>query len=99
MIHDNGIGIDTEEIRDIFAPFVQGSASIHQHFGGLGLGLSICKKLMEAHGGSISVHSAGLNLGSSFTLQFRCAGTEATIPLYATEKAGRSVEHPSGRGP
>ena len=85
VIHDNGIGIETTEISDIFAPFVQGSPSIHQQFGGLGLGLSICKKLMEAHGGSISVQSAGLNLGSSFTLRFRCAGVEAPIPLPQAE--------------
>jgi PAS domain S-box-containing protein len=80
VIRDNGIGINPEEAADIFAPFVQGNALIHQRFGGLGLGLSICKKLMEAHRGSISVDSAGANLGSAFTLRFRRSGTEAASP-------------------
>ena len=86
VVRDNGIGIDTDEIADIFAPFVQGNSSIHQHFGGLGLGLSICRKLMEAHGGSISINSAGLNLGSAFTLRFRCTGAQAAIPLVQPER-------------
>ena len=87
VIHDNGIGMDTVEKTDIFAPFVQGDSSIHQRYGGLGLGLSICKKLMEAHGGSISVYSAGLNHGSSFTLRFPSTGTEAASPLADAEGA------------
>jgi PAS domain S-box-containing protein len=80
VIHDSGIGMDPAELTDIFAPFVQADSSIHQRYGGLGLGLSICKNLMEAHGGSISVQSNGVNLGSSFTIHFRTAGVEAAIP-------------------
>jgi PAS domain S-box-containing protein len=80
VIHDNGIGMEAAEMANVFAPFVQGDSSIHQRYGGLGLGLSICKRLMEAHGGSISAHSAGLNLGSSFTLQFPCANADVSRP-------------------
>ncbi len=79
VVHDNGIGMENADMGDVFAPFVQGD-SIQQRFGGLGLGLSICKRLMEAHGGSISAQSAGLNLGSTFTLQFPSASAEVSPP-------------------
>lgn len=80
VIRDNGIGIDTKEMPDIFAPFVQGDSSIARRYGGLGLGLSICYRLMEAHNGSISAYSAGLHQGSSFTLQFPSMGRQAASP-------------------
>lgn len=78
VIRDNGIGMDEKELSNIFNPFVQGDPSIQRRFGGLGLGLSICRRLMEAHGGCISAHSAGINHGSIFTLRF--PSTETAIP-------------------
>ena len=91
IIHDNGIGMEQTEMTDVFAPFVQGDSSIHERFGGLGLGLSICKRLMDAHGGSISAWSDGLNLGSSFTLQFPCASAEVARPRAPLAEAPDSL--------
>lgn len=67
-VRDSGIGIEPEEQRRIFAPFQQADRSIARRFGGLGLGLAICRSLVELHGGTISVSSAGRNQGSVFTV-------------------------------
>ncbi|HKP25184.1 MAG TPA: PAS domain-containing protein [Dongiaceae bacterium] len=56
-ISDTGIGIAEDVIKDLFLPFRQADASISRRFGGSGLGLAISKKLMELHGGEISIDS------------------------------------------
>ena len=65
-IQDEGIGIPAEMQSKIFSPFVQGDTSNQRKFGGAGLGLSISQKLVEKHGGSISVESKP-DKGSTFT--------------------------------
>ncbi len=49
LVHDNGIGLEAKDLTRIFLPFEQADASIHSQYGGLGLGLSIAKSLVEAH--------------------------------------------------
>ncbi|WP_312470536.1 ATP-binding protein [Neobacillus sp.] len=68
-IKDTGMGIDEETQQRIFHPYEQGNSSITSLGGGIGLGLSICKQLVELHGGTLSVKST-LGKGSvfSFTL-------------------------------
>ena len=56
-IQDSGIGISPEAQKKIFMPFSQADSSINRKFGGTGLGLTICKKLIEAMGSSISINS------------------------------------------
>jgi PAS domain S-box-containing protein len=56
-ISDTGIGIAEDVIKDLFLPFRQADASISRRFGGSGLGLAISKKLIELHGGQISIDS------------------------------------------
>jgi PAS domain S-box-containing protein len=68
-IEDDGIGIEPEAQQRIFQPFVQGEQTLNRRFGGLGLGLSISKAIIESHGGTISVRSPGKGLGSCFTLE------------------------------
>ena len=65
---DSGEGISPEFLPQVFDRFRQADASTTRKHGGLGLGLSIVKNLVELHGGSISVRSAGKNQGSTFTV-------------------------------
>src|ERR1700757_4856789 len=66
---DTGIGIESETIDKIFDAFEQGQSDITRRFGGLGLGLTISKTLIDAHGGHIRVQSAGKNQGAIFTIE------------------------------
>ena len=86
-VSDSGIGITPEFLPHVFEPFRQGTGGSTRRHGGLGLGLSIVRHIVELHGGEISAHSAGQNLGSTFTI---------TFPLLATDRqAGDPVNrHP-----
>ena len=68
-IVDTGIGIEQEKIDKIFNAFEQGQAEITRRFGGLGLGLSISKALIDAHGGKIRVQSPGKDQGATFSVE------------------------------
>lgn len=64
-VADQGIGIAADKVTRIFDAFEQGA---RQTDAGLGLGLAICKALVEMHSGNIAVHSEGLNRGATFTV-------------------------------
>lgn len=68
QVKDNGKGIQPDFIPFIFDRFSQADSSSTRQVGGLGLGLSIVKYIVEAHGGSVKVESPGLNKGSIFTV-------------------------------
>lgn len=67
-VHDTGIGMTGDLLGRIFKPFEQGSAETVRRYGGLGLGLSISKALMDAQGGTIVAASEGPGQGSTFTI-------------------------------
>ncbi len=83
-VRDNGIGIHEDELQSIFAPFYQIRA--HPRVGsGLGIGLSLTKRLVEMHGGKIESSSDGIGKGSTFTVRIPCVqmqrkGIPITIP-------------------
>ncbi|UVW26848.1 ATP-binding protein [Massilia sp. H6] len=69
QVRDNGIGIEPEMLGRVFGAFVQVSSASHLAQGGLGIGLSLAKGLVELQGGSIEAYSAGPGRGSSFTVR------------------------------
>jgi signal transduction histidine kinase/ActR/RegA family two-component response regulator len=79
-VTDSGIGIDPTAASRIFDAFEQESRGITRRYGGLGLGLAICKALVELHGGSISVNSEGKDKGSTFTVRLATVPAPRTSP-------------------
>jgi signal transduction histidine kinase len=72
-VEDPGIGIAAEMLPRIFDLFVQAPGALDRAQGGLGVGLTVVRKLVELHGGSVSAHSAGLGRGSAFVLRLPLA--------------------------
>jgi signal transduction histidine kinase len=68
QVTDNGVGIPEDDMQDIFRPFHQVEDHMTRHHGGMGLGLSIAKSVIEAHRGRIWAESPGPNQGSTFTV-------------------------------
>jgi PAS domain S-box-containing protein len=83
-VADTGIGIAPEFLPHVFERFRQADASPARERGGLGLGLSISRQLVEMHGGTIEVASAGLGKGATFTLKL-----PLMIVRQAQEEPGR----------
>ena len=77
-VSDDGIGIAPEMVERVFDAFVQVSSASHLAQGGLGIGLSLARGLVELHGGRIAAHSAGPGQGSSFTVWL--PATPAPLP-------------------
>lgn len=68
-VSDTGIGIAADALERIFLPFEQAATAAEHRFGGLGLGLSISKAIVEMHGGSIIASSRGLDQGATFRVE------------------------------
>ncbi len=87
-VHDTGIGIEMENSEQLFSPFVQADGSAQRSYGGTGLGLTICKRLVELMGGKIWLESPGLGQGNTVIF---------TLPLNEPSQIrGDSLEHPAG---
>ncbi len=86
-IRDNGLGIDPTVIAEMFDLFSQGRRSIARSEGGLGLGLTISRTLVEMHGGQIAARSGGEGQGSEFIVRLPAAAGAApadALPSNAT---------------
>jgi PAS domain S-box-containing protein len=79
-VEDDGIGIAESLLPRIFDPFVQARQDIDRQKGGLGLGLSIVKKIVDLHGGTVSVASHGEGKGSTFEVTFPLSPTTPAAP-------------------
>lgn len=82
-IRDSGIGIPAEQLEEIFGLFAQVDSSNTREQGGLGIGLTLARNLVELHGGTITASSPGRNLGSEFTIR---------LPLIDETQIPRAVE-------
>jgi len=67
-IKDNGIGINPSFLPELFELFTQADRSLDRSSGGLGIGLTLVRRLVEQHGGSISAYSGGIGHGSEFVV-------------------------------
>ena len=76
-VSDNGIGIPATALEDVFKMFTQVAQHAQHMPGGLGIGLSLVRSLVELHGGSIAAASAGTGQGSVFTVRLPLAQPEA----------------------
>ena len=87
-VRDTGIGIDPEQVKRLFQPFVQADSSIAKHFGGTGLGLTITRQLAQRLGGDVSVQSIP-GRGSVFTL--RCPAVHHEAPSEYRQMTARRM--------
>jgi signal transduction histidine kinase len=68
-VEDTGRGLSEEELGRVFSPFEQGSDSLESAEGGIGVGLTLARRLVEMHGGSIQAASPGRGRGSTFEVR------------------------------
>jgi len=102
-VRDTGIGIPPEEQELIFDEFRRSERSITRGYGGLGLGLAICKRLVELHGGTISLYSTGQEgAGSTFTFTLPTVQPPAQLqgqqPAAETDQGVLILTHRGGAG-
>jgi CheY-like chemotaxis protein len=72
-VKDDGVGIPSDLLPVVFEMFVQVDRSLERTRGGLGIGLTIAKRLVEMHGGTIEASSSGMGTGSEFTVRLPAA--------------------------
>ncbi len=87
VVRDEGEGVAPENLERIFGRFEQVDSSISRKSGGLGLGLAICKHIVELHGGSISAESEGLGRGTTFRVK---------LPISPLKISEAEIELPIG---
>jgi PAS domain S-box-containing protein len=78
-VRDTGVGISPELLDKIFVPFVQADETLERSKGGLGLGLALVRGLVELHGGTVLVQSAGLGTGTEVIVRIPLAGSDARL--------------------
>jgi PAS domain S-box-containing protein len=88
-VQDTGVGIRPEFLPYAFDRFAQQESGTMRHHGGMGIGLSISKQLVELHGGTISVASEGKGLGSIFTVSIP---VQVAVPLEVFPIGGRAKQ-------
>jgi signal transduction histidine kinase/ActR/RegA family two-component response regulator len=79
-VSDTGVGIEPAFLPHVFERFRQGDSTPTRSHGGLGLGLTIARQLVEAHNGHITVESAGRHLGATFSVRLPAASSQADDP-------------------
>ena len=86
-VRDNGIGIRPELLPKVFDLFVQSERSLERSQGGLGIGLTLVKKLVEMHGGSVEAHSEGADKGSEFVVRLPALPSDGSEPEAPSEQS------------
>jgi CheY-like chemotaxis protein len=89
-VRDTGVGIAPDFLPHVFQQFRQEEAGSTRRFGGLGLGLTIVRHLVEMHGGTVSATSAGRGCGATFTVRLPLSG-EPAVAAGVRERAGNEA--------
>ena len=93
-VTDNGIGIPTHFLNSIFEMFMQVDQTLEKIQGGLGVGLTIVKRLVEMHDGTVEVRSAGSEQGSIFIIRLPIAGPQpGEHPLTTTDEKSTTADN------
>jgi signal transduction histidine kinase len=92
-VKDNGIGIAADLLPQVFDIFMQVSSALDRSQGGLGIGLSLVRRMVELHGGAIAVSSEGSGQGSTFTV--RLPAIEPVATARVERRASPRVAKPS----
>jgi PAS domain S-box-containing protein len=90
---DNGVGLPPEMLNRVFDLFAQADRTLDRSEGGLGIGLTVARKLVEMHGGTIMVYSAGLGKGSTFTVRLPVCNEVVADVRSATLEADVTNHH------
>ncbi|MGX4640124.1 response regulator [Massilia sp. SYSU DXS3249] len=93
-VRDTGVGIAADLLPHVFDVFVQGTISLDRAQGGLGIGLSLVRRLVELHGGSVSATSGGAGDGSAFTIRLPRAQAPQ-LPAPSFDKPEESSSRPA----
>jgi PAS domain S-box-containing protein len=99
-VRDDGTGIDPEHLERIFDLFAQGPPSLDRPQGGLGLGLTLARRLAELHGGTVEASSGGAGRGSEFRVRLPvgppAAVESGSAPQEMTDPAGQDARPSAG---
>lgn len=90
-VKDSGVGIAPDLLPQVFDVFVQGEDLLDRKQGGLGLGLALVRQLVTLHGGSVTAHSDGVDLGSTFTVRLPLAKHVAQRASTVADSSGRNA--------
>ena len=91
-VTDNGVGIKREMLESIFGLFTEETVPLARTQGGLGIGLTLVRRLVELHGGTVRAHSEGLGSGARFEvrLPLDAQAAEGALPVTASAEEGNS---------
>jgi PAS domain S-box-containing protein len=95
-VRDTGIGVPPDVLGRVFEPFVQSDGSLARSEGGLGIGLTLVRSLVEMHGGTVEAHSPGLGQGSEFVVRLPVRpGPSVAAERYESDEPASPLTHRS----
>jgi len=98
VVRDQGVGIPRDMLTKIFDPFVQVDQSLARSLGGLGIGLSMAKSLVELHGGTVLAKSDGIGKGAEFVVHLPAQHASAGSETAASKPPASSAPSPAPVG-
>ena len=95
-IHDDGIGMERDLLRRVFDLFMQSEQALDRSQGGLGIGLTLVRQLVELHGGSVQAHSDGPGKGSEFEVRLPLVASATEAVAAAPPRRELAPARPAG---